>query len=98
LRGFYPMSFFADREMIVSGFTIGAISILAGFTLRFTHVTRLDHFIAYVLVAAGVLLVFASSLARKSKRNIVLLRYLLATLVVLVLIGVLTRDMLQRLF
>jgi len=92
------MSFFADRGMIVSGFTIGALSILTGFTLRFTHDTRLDHFYAYVLVAAGVLLVFASSLARKSKRNEILLRYLLAALAVLGLIGLLTRDMLQRLF
>lgn len=82
--------------MIVSGFTIGAISIFLGGIFRFTRHGPLDHFYSYLLVAAGVVLIFVSSLARKSRTNTKLLRYLLAALVICLLLGMLLRDVLER--
>jgi uncharacterized membrane protein YfcA len=82
--------------MIVSGFTLGAISVIIGFAVRFTRHGPFDHVYAYLLVAAGVILVFVSSLARRSRRNSKLLRYVLAALTALLLVGLLLKDALQR--
>ncbi|MEA3028757.1 MAG: hypothetical protein QOJ53_1584 [Sphingomonadales bacterium] len=83
--------------MILSGFTLGIISVAIGLIVRFTRHGPLDHVHAYLLVAAGVTLVFAASLARKSKSNARMLRYLLAGLTVLLLAGLLLKDALVRL-
>jgi hypothetical protein len=91
------MSLFADREMILSGFTLGFISAAIGFIIRFTRHGPLDHVYAYLLVAAGVTLLFAASLARKSKSNARMLRYLLAGLTVLLLGGLLFKDAIAKL-
>lgn len=92
------MSFFADREMIVSGFTIGAVSILVGVILLLTRDARVDQFYAFALSAAGIVLIFASTLARNNPRNTALLRVLLAAFVVFLLIGLLFKDVIGRSF
>jgi hypothetical protein len=91
------MSFFADREMILSAFTLGVISVGIGFIIRFTRHGPFDHLYAYLLVAAGVTLLFAASLARMSPSNAGMLRYLLAALAVLLLGGLLLKDALIKL-
>lgn len=91
------MSFFADRETILSAFTLGFISVGIGLIIRFNRHGPLDHIYAYLLVAAGVTLLFAASLARKSPSNAKMLRYLLAALAVLLLAGLLLKDALTRL-
>jgi putative Ca2+/H+ antiporter (TMEM165/GDT1 family) len=86
------MSFFADREMILSALTLGIVSVAIGFIIRFTRHGPLDHVYAYLFVAVGVILLFAASLARKSPSNARMLRYLLAGLTVLLLAGLLFMD------
>jgi len=88
------MSVFADRETIVTGFTIGTISIAIGCITRFTGHGALDNFYSYLLVAAGIVLIFASSMARRSSSNAKLLRYVLGALAIVMLVIVLLKDVL----
>ena len=88
---------YADREIIVSGFTLAAVAIVVGCLVRFTQSGPLNHFFGHALVACGVLLFFVSSLARASRRNIALLRALLMLLAGLLLAGVLIKDVLAKL-
>jgi hypothetical protein len=92
------MSFFVDREMIVSGFAIGVVSIVIGGIILFTHDTSMDQFYAYALASAGVVLLFASSIARQSPRNGFLLRLLLASFALLLLLGFLLKDVIERFY
>ena len=88
---------YADREIIVSGFTLAGLALVVGCLVRFTQAGQLNHFFGYALVACGVLLFFVSSLARTSRRNVALLRALLMALAVLLLAGVLLKDVLAKL-
>jgi len=91
------MFFFADRGMILSGFTLGVICVAIGVIIRITGHGPLDHFHAYLLVASGVTLLFAASLARKSPSNARMLRYLLAALSLLLLAALLFKDAITEL-
>ena len=88
---------YADREIIVSGFTLAAIAIFIGCIVQFTHHGALSHFLGYALVACGVVLLFVSYLARISGGSTALLRMLLMVLAGALVAGVLLKDVIDRL-
>ena len=88
---------YADREIIVSGFTLAFFAIVIGGVVQFTHPGSLNHFFGYALVACGVVLLFVCTLARSSRGNVALLRTLLMVLAGLLLAGVLVKDVVERL-
>jgi hypothetical protein len=89
---------YADREIIVSGFTLAAAAIIIGCIAQFTRPGPLNHIMGYGLVACGIVLLFVSYLARARRGNIALLRILLMALAGALLIGVLLKDAIQKLF
>jgi hypothetical protein len=88
---------YADREVILSGFTLAILAIAIGCIVQFTHHGALNHFFGYALVACGVVLLFVSYLARGSKGGAALLRALLMALAGLLLVGVLLKDVIEQL-
>jgi hypothetical protein len=88
---------YADREVIVSGFTLALIAIFIGCLVQFTQHGGFSHFFGYALVACGIVLLFVSYLARGSRANVAMLRALLIALTVLLLAGVLLKDVIERL-
>ena len=88
---------YADREVIVYGFTLALVAIVIGVIVQFTHHGSLNHFFGYALVACGVVLLFVCYLARASRGNVALLRILLMVLAGALLIGVLLKDAMERL-
>ena len=88
---------YADRELIVSGFTLAIIAIIIGCILHFTRAGEANHILGYALVACGIVLLFVSYLARTRRGNIALLRILLIVLAAALLIGVLLKDVIQKL-
>ena len=88
---------YADREIIVSGFTLALIAIFIGCIVQFTHQGALNHFFGYALVACGVVLLFVCSLARSGRGYAALLRVILMAVAGLLLAGVLLKDMIVRL-
>jgi hypothetical protein len=91
------MSSYADREIVVSGFTLAVVAIFIGGVAQFTHHGALSHFLGYALVACGVVLLFVSYLARASRGGTALLRTLLMALAVALVVGVLLKDVIDRL-
>jgi hypothetical protein len=89
---------YADREIIVSGFTLAAAAIIIGCIVQFTRPGPLNHMLGYALVACGIVLLFVSCLARARRGNIALLRMLVMALAGALLIGVLLKDAVQNLF
>lgn len=89
---------YADREIIVSGFTLAVIAIFIGCIVQFTHHGAMNHFIGYALVACGVVLLFVCYLARARKGYAGMLRIFLMALAGLLLAGVLLKDAIERLF
>jgi hypothetical protein len=87
---------YADREVILSGFTLAILAISIGCIVQFTHHGALNHVFGYALVACGVVLLFVSYLARASKGGAALLRALLMALAGLLLAGVLLKDVIER--
>ena len=88
---------YADREIIVSGFTLAVLAIFIGCIVQFIHHGAPNHVIGYALVACGIVLLFVCYLARGSKGYAALLRTLLMALAGLLLAGVLLKDMIERL-
>ena len=88
---------YADREIIVSGFTLAVLAIFIGGIVQFTHHGALNHVIGYALVACGVVLLFVCYLARGSRGYATLLRTLLMAIAGLLLVGVLLKDVIERL-
>jgi hypothetical protein len=88
---------YADREIIVSGYTLAVLAIFMGGIVQFTHHGALNHFFGYTLVACGVVLLFVCYLARGSRGYAALLRTLLMALAGLLLVGVLLKDAIERL-
>lgn len=88
---------YADREIIVSGFTLALIAIFIGCIVQFTHHGPLNHFFGYALVACGVVLFFVCYLARAGRGYTALLRVVLMALAGLLLAGVLLKDAIERL-
>jgi hypothetical protein len=88
---------YADREIILSGFTLAILAIAIGCIVQFSHHGALNHFFGYALVACGVVLLFVSYLARASGGNAALLRKLLMALAGLLLAGVLIKDVIEQL-
>jgi hypothetical protein len=88
---------YADREIIVSGFTMAALAIFIGCIVQFTHHGTLNHVFGYGLVACGVVLLFLCQLARGSRGYALVLRTLLMSLAGLLLVGVLLKDAFERL-
>jgi hypothetical protein len=88
---------YADREIIVSGFTMAALAILIGCLAQFTHHGALNHFFGYALVACGVVLLFVCYLTRVRRGYATLLRAMLMSLAGLLLVGVLLKDAMERL-
>ena len=88
---------YADREIIVSGFTLAIIAIFIGGLVSFTQTGALNHFFGYALAACGIVLLFVCSLARSSRGNVVLLRFLLMGLAGLLLAGLLLKDAVEKL-
>jgi hypothetical protein len=91
------MSSYADREIVVSAFTLGFIAIFIGCVVQFTHPGALNHFIGYALVACGVVLVFVCYLARGSSGFASLLRTLMMVVAGALLIGMLLKDVIEKL-
>jgi len=89
---------YADREIIVSGFTLALLTIFIGGLIQFTQHGTANHFFGYVLVACGIVLLFVCYLARANRGNVARLRTLLMFLVGLLLIGVLLKDVVERFF
>jgi asparagine N-glycosylation enzyme membrane subunit Stt3 len=89
---------YADREIVVSGFTLAILAISIGCIVQFSHHGALNHFFGYALVACGVVLLFVSYLARASRGGAALLRTLLMALAGALLAGVLLKDAMDRLF
>jgi hypothetical protein len=89
---------YADREIIVSGFTLAVAAIIIGCIVQFSHHGPLNQAMGYALVACGIVLLFISYLARTRRGNIALLRMLLMALAGALLLGVLLKDMIQKLF
>jgi ABC-type Fe3+-siderophore transport system permease subunit len=89
---------YADREIVVSGFTIAAAAIVIGCIVQFTRHGPLNHVLGYALVACGIVLLFVSYLARARRGNIALLRLLLIAIAGALLIGVLLKDAIENLF
>ena len=89
---------YADREIVVSGFTLAILAISIGCIVQFSHHGALNHFFGYALVACGVVLLFVSYLARASRGGAALLRTLLMALAAALLVGVLLKDAIDRLF
>ena len=88
---------YADREIIVSGFTLALIAIFIGGIVQFTHKGALNHVFGYALVACGVVLFFVCYLARSGRGYGAMLRILLMTLAGLLLAGMLLKDVVERL-
>ena len=88
---------YADREIIVSGFTLALFAIAIGVLVQFTRPGSLNHFFGYALVASGIVLLFVCYLARTGKGYAALLRILLMTIAGLLLAGVLIKDVVERL-
>lgn len=88
---------YADREIIVSGFTLALIAIFIGCIVRFTHEGPLNHFFGYALVACGIVLLFLSYLARGNRGSVAVLRMMLMALAGVLLAGVLLKDAIERL-
>ena len=88
---------YADREIVVSGFTLALIAIFIGCLLQFTQHGALHHVFGYGLAACGVVLLFVSYLARGNRGSVALLRILLIGLAGLLLAGFLLKDVLERL-
>ena len=82
--------------MIVFGYTLGFISILIGGIFLFTRGTRIDDLYGYVLAASGVVLIFASTLARRSSRNAAMLKLVLGGFALLLLLGFLLKGVIAR--
>jgi hypothetical protein len=91
------MSSYADREIVVSGFTLALVAIFIGGIVQFTHHGAFNHFVGYALVACGIVLLFICNLARSSRGSTALLRILMMTLAGLLLVGVLLKDVFERL-
>ena len=89
---------YADREIIASGFTVALLAIFIGGMVQFTRHGPVNHFFGYALVACGVVLLFVSYLARGSRGSTALLRTVLMVLAAALLVGVLLKDVVQRLF
>jgi hypothetical protein len=89
---------YADREIVVSGFTVAILAISIGCIVQLSHHGALNHFFGYALVACGVVLLFVSYLARASKGGAALLRALLIVLAGLLLAGILLKDAIEQLF
>jgi hypothetical protein len=92
------MSSYADREIILSGFTVAILAVAIGGIVQFTQHGGLNHFLGYALMACGVVLLFISYLARAGRGNVALLRLLLTVLAGLLLASVLLKDAIGRLF
>jgi hypothetical protein len=91
------MSSYADREIVVSGFTLAVVAIFIGCVVQFTHRGPLNHFLGYALVSCGVLLLFLCHLARASRGYTALLRILLMAFAGALLVGVLLKDVTEKL-
>jgi hypothetical protein len=91
------MSSYADREVILSGFTLAIVAIFIGGMVQFTEHGPLNQFFGYALVACGVVLIFVCSLARASRGGAAMLRTLLMILAGALLLGVLLKDVIERL-
>jgi energy-converting hydrogenase Eha subunit C len=91
------MSSYADREILVSGFTLGFIAMFIGGVVQFTHHGALNHVIGYALVASGVVLLFVCYLARASGGYAALIRTLLMAIAGVLLIGMLFKDVIAKL-
>jgi len=92
------MSSYADREILVSGFTLAVVAIFIGCVVQFTHHGAFNHFFGYALVACGVVLFFVCSLARASSGYAGVLRTMLIAIAGLLLAGFLLKDAVERLF
>jgi hypothetical protein len=88
----------ADREIIVSGYTLAAFAVFIGCIVQFTEHGAFNHFFGYALLACGVVLFFVCYLARARRGYAALLRVLLMALAALLLAGVLLKDAIERLF
>ena len=88
---------FADREIIVSGFTMAALAIVLGCVAQFTHHGTLNHIVGYGMVACGVVLFFLCYLARGRRGYATVVRILLMAIAGLLLVGVLLKDAFERL-
>jgi ABC-type phosphate/phosphonate transport system permease subunit len=91
------MSSYADREIVVSGFTLAVVAVFVGCIVQFSRHGALNHFFGYALVACGVVLLFLCHLARTSRGYATLLRTLLMVLAGLLLAGVLLKDAIEKL-
>ena len=87
----------ADREIIVSGFTLAILAIFIGCIVQFTHHGALNHVLGYALVACGVVLLFVCYLARGSRGYAAFLRILLMAIAGVLPVGVLLKDAIERL-
>jgi hypothetical protein len=88
---------YADREIVVSGFTLALIAIFIGCVIQFTRHGAVNHVFGYALVACGIVLLFLSYLARASKGSLAMLRILLMAVAGVLLAGMLLKDVIARL-
>jgi hypothetical protein len=96
--GAYPMSIFARREMVASGYVIAAGAILFGlYHLFFRHDPH-HVYLGYMLLAVGVVVFTATSFAQHSRAGLNPLRLLLAMLIAAALFVGLFQDVATRLF
>jgi len=88
LRGF-PMSIFADREILTSSTTAAAMSIGFGCISQFTNRVGPDYYLGYALIGGGALLLALTLLARRHPAMMKILRYVLGMILAALLLGVL---------
>ena len=91
------MSSYVDREIAVSGFMLATIAIFVGGMAQFTHRGALNHIFGYALVASGVVLFFITYLARARRGNGTLLHTVMMMVAGLLLVGVLFKDVIEKL-
>jgi hypothetical protein len=83
------MSIIADREILTSSATVGALSIVFGCVSQFRPPIDPEYYLGYALIGGGALLLLATLAAWYSPRLMPLLRYLFGGLLVLLLLGIL---------
>lgn len=89
---------YADKEIIVSGFTLAVVAIVIGCIVQFTRHGPLNHVLGYAMVACGIVLLFVSYLARTRRGNTAVLRILLMALAGALLLGMLLKDAIAQSF
>jgi len=83
------MSIFADREIVTSAATISAMAMFLGGLSQFAHRGEPEYYIGYAIACGGIALLAITLLAKRDRRMLAVVRFLLGAVLVSLLAGVL---------